>query len=66
VIGMPLKQVGVVAKRAPDGSFLPAIPLYRDCPEQTKFDEQVQTDIEAIFIKLISKYRDEIERGTSQ
>ena len=45
-----LVQIGQTALRAPDGSFLPAQPLY------IIVEEQLMTDVSGIFAKKFAQY----------
>ena len=60
-----LVQIGQTALRAPDGSFLPAKPLYiiveaaPDEPKDKPFsasEEQLMTDVSGIFAKKFAQY----------
>ena len=43
-------QVGVTALRAPDGSFLPAVPMYiRSTPETKAAEEALTKDITGVL-----------------
>lgn len=60
-----LVQIGQTALRAPDGSFLPAQPLYiiveaaPDEPQDKPFstgEEELLTDVSGIFAKKFAQY----------
>ena len=60
-----LVQIGQTALRAPDGSFLPAQPLYiiveaaPDEPQDKLFsagEEKLMTDVSGIFAKKFAQY----------
>ena len=57
-----LVQIGQTALRAPDGSFLPAQPLYiivEAEPQDKLFsagEEQLMTDVSGIFAKKFAQY----------
>ena len=60
-----LVQIGQTALRAPDGSFLPAQPLYiiveaaPDEPQDKPFsagEERLLTDVSGIFAKKFAQY----------
>lgn len=50
-------QVGVTALRAPDGSFLPAVPLYIKATPETKAAEEALTqDITGVLAQRMKTY----------
>lgn len=56
-------QVGVTALRAPDGSFLPAVPLYiRSGPETKAAEEALTQDITGILAQRMKLYIDQTEK----
>ena len=59
---MALVQVGIIALRAPDGTFLPATPIYRDLPVnergRTEQEEKATQEISKIFAQKFKEYID--------
>jgi len=50
-------QVGVISARAPDGSFLPAEPIYvRRTPEAEAIEEAALQPVGRIFAEKIAQY----------
>lgn len=53
-------QVGVTALRAPDGSFLPAVPLYiRSTPETKAAEEALTQDITGVLAQRMKAYMEQ-------
>ena len=63
-------QVGVTALRAPDGSFLPSVPLYIKAPEEDvnpktgryEGEEAAIKDIASVFADKFKQYADGIKK----
>lgn len=57
-------QVGVTALRAPDGSFLPAVPLYiKATPEAKAAEAALKRDITGILAQRMKPYMEQAARG---
>lgn len=53
-------QVGVTALRAPDGSFLPSVPLYiKSTPETKAAEEALTQDITGVLAQRMKLYMEE-------
>lgn len=53
-------QVGVTAMRGPDGSFLPAVPLYiKSTPETKAAEEALVGDITSVLAQRMKLYVDQ-------
>lgn len=60
---MNLIQVGVIAARAPDGSFLPSVPIYTEATPEAVEEEQAGTAlIGRIFAERYRQYLQETEQ----
>lgn len=62
---MPFVQVGITAARAPDGSFLPSVPIYAEVPEVTKeglapAEDKALDDISRIFAEKFRQYKTKV------
>ena len=59
---MAMVQVGIVALRAPDGSFLPAAPIYKELPVnergRTEQEEKATTEISKRLAGKFKEYMD--------
>lgn len=59
---MAMVQVGIIALRAPDGSFLPATPIYKDLPVnergRTEQEEKATTEISKRLAGKFKEYMD--------
>lgn len=59
---MAMVQVGIVALRAPDGSFLPATPIYKDLPVnergRTGQEEKATAEISKLLAGKFKEYMD--------
>ena len=59
---MAMVQVGIIALRAPDGSFLPATPIYKDLPVnergRTEQEEKATTEISRLLARKFKEYMD--------
>ena len=59
---MAMVQVGIVAIRAPDGSFLPATPIYKDLPVnergRTEQEEKATSEISKLLAGKFKAYMD--------
>ena len=59
---MALVQVGIIALRAPDGSFLPSTPIYKDLPVnergRTAQEEKATAEISRILAAKFKAYMD--------
>lgn len=56
-------QVGVTALRGPDGSFLPAVPLYiKETPETKAAEEAFTKDVTGILAQKMKEYMDKTRR----
>ena len=59
---MAMVQVGIIALRAPDGSFLPATPIYKDLPVnergRTEQEEKATTEISKLLAGTFKEYMD--------
>ncbi len=55
-------QVGVTAMRAPDGSFLPSVPLYiKATPEALAGQDALIHDIARLFAQRMKQYQEGTE-----
>lgn len=65
---MPKVMIGVFARRAPDGSFLPAQPIYRDVTEAAaqKIQENILSGITEHTIKHFYGCRIMPTQGTEE
>lgn len=53
-------QIGVTALRAPDGSFLPAVPMYiRSTPETKAAEEALTKDITGVLAQRMKLYMEQ-------
>ena len=52
-----LKQVGITALRSPTGEFLPAVPIYKEVPEETKADAITEGELARLFVDRIRQCR---------
>lgn len=53
-------QVGVTALRAPDGTFLPAVPLYiRSTPESKAAEEAMTKDVTSVLAQRMKLYMEQ-------
>ena len=60
-------QVGVTALRGPDGSFLPAVPLYiKATPEAKAAEEALIQDIAGVLAHKMKQYMDETRKIKSE
>lgn len=59
---MALVQVGIIALRSPDGSFLPATPIYKDLPVnergRTAQEEKATEEISRMLAQKFKEYID--------
>ena len=59
---MAMVQVGIIVLRAPDGSFLPATPIYKDLPVnergRTEQEEKATTEISKLLAGKFKEYMD--------
>jgi len=56
-------QVGVTALRAPDGTFLPAVPLYVQTKDQARLGgEETINGIAKVFAQRMKQYVDEAKK----
>ena len=59
---MAMVQVGIIALRAPEGSFLPATPIYKDLPVnergRTEQEEKATTEISKRLARKFKEYMD--------
>lgn len=56
-------QVGVMAMRAPDGTFMPSVPLYiRATPADRAKEQQFIGDIGRLFADKMRQYQREVAR----
>lgn len=55
---MAMRQVGIVAARAPDGSFLPAVPIYKEVGEvaQNGMTETEQKACDSLVEDLLETF----------
>lgn len=63
---MALKQVGIAALRSPTGEFLPAVPIMKEVPEESKVAEITNEELERLFIDRMKQYAhacEKIKRG---
>ena len=59
-------QIGVISARAPDGSFLPATPIYtRRTPDAERAEEAALRPVARIFAEKMATYLKETKK-TSQ
>jgi len=60
-------QVGVTALRAPDGSFLPSVPLYiKSTPEARAAEEALTQDIAGVLAHKMKQYMDETRKAKNE
>lgn len=66
-------KVGVMAVRAPDGSFLPATPIYKEVPDKsisksgtTPQEDATIDDISKILAQKFREYKEGCARITSE
>ncbi len=56
-------QIGVMSARAPDGSFLPAVPIYtRRTPEAEQAEAAALRPVAKIFAEKFAQYMKETRR----
>lgn len=56
-------QIGVMAARAPDGSFLPSVPIYtRRTPEAEAIEEAALRPVAKIFAEKFGEYLRETKK----
>lgn len=50
-------QIGVISARAPDGSFLPSVPIYtKRTPETERTEEEALRPVARIFAEKMAEY----------
>ena len=57
-------QIGVISARAPDGSVLPAVPIYtRRTPEAERAEEAALRPVARIFAEKMAEYIKEASKN---